>query len=105
MTGGRVAADSREWGRVVLVRGSNRERKGVHMRIKSFFAASGVLAILAAFLAFPASAQQKSGSVAPVCAKRHEENWKAIDLTTHGAKNDAEGSMCQACHGNAAEAR
>ena len=53
------------------------------MRIKSFIAASGALAILAAFLAFPAAAQQKSGPVAPVCAGCHEAQWKAIDLTQH----------------------
>ena len=62
------------------------------MRIKSAIAASGVLALLAAFVAFPAAAQQK-GPVAPVCANCHEAQWKAIDLTQHGAKNDAGGSM------------
>ena len=46
-----------------------------------------------------APAQQK----APVCANCHEAQWRSIDLTPHGAKNDADGSMCQACHGNAAE--
>ena len=73
------------------------------MRIKSFIAASGVLAIFAAFLAAPALAQQQSGPVAPVCANCHEAQWKAIDLSPHGAKNDAQGSMCQACHGDASE--
>ncbi len=73
------------------------------MRIKSILAASGVLAMLAAFLAPPAVAQQTSGPVAPVCASCHEAQWKAIDLSAHGAKNDAQGSMCQACHGNAAD--
>ena len=71
------------------------------MRIKSAIAA-GVVALLAAFVAFPAAAQQK-GQAAPVCANCHEAQWKAIDLTPHGAKTDPEGSMCQTCHGNAAE--
>ena len=74
------------------------------MRIKSFIAASRVLAVLAAFLAFPVLAQQKAATaspVAPVCANCHEAQWTAIDLTPHGAKSDANGSMCQACHGDA----
>jgi DmsE family decaheme c-type cytochrome len=74
------------------------------MRIKSIIAASGVLAILAAFLASPALAQPKpaaGGPVAPVCANCHVDQWNAIDLTPHGAKSDANGSMCQACHGDA----
>ena len=76
------------------------------MRIKSFVAAQGALAILAAFLAAPAFAQSSSaatGPVAPVCANCHEAQWNAIDLTQHGAKSDADGSMCQNCHGSAAE--
>jgi len=36
----------------------------------------------------------------PICANCHEDQWNAIDLTAHGAKNDANGSMCQACHGD-----
>ncbi len=76
------------------------------MRIKSIIAASGVLTILAAFLAVPAFAQAKpaaGGPVAPVCANCHLDQWNAIDLTAHGAKSDANGSMCQACHGDATE--
>jgi DmsE family decaheme c-type cytochrome len=76
------------------------------MRIKSSIAASGILAILAALLAFPVLAQQKAATaspVAPVCANCHEAQWNAIDLTPHGAKSDASGSMCQACHGDASE--
>lgn len=75
------------------------------MRIKSIIAASGILTILAAFLAVPALAQTKpaAGPVAPVCANCHEDQWKAIDLTAHGARSDANGSMCQACHGDASE--
>ena len=76
------------------------------MRLKYSVAACGLAAILATLLAAPAFAQStpaKTGPVAPVCANCHEAQWKAIDLTQHGAKNDADGSMCQACHGNAAE--
>ena len=73
------------------------------MRIKSFVAAAGVTAFVAALLALPAAAQQPTGPVAPVCANCHDAQWRAIDLTPHGAKNDADGSMCQACHGNAAD--
>ena len=56
--------------------------------------------MLAVFLAFPAFAQQQ---FAPVCAGCHEAQWKSIDLSHHGAKSDASGSMCQACHGDASE--
>ena len=76
------------------------------MRIKSFISATFVLAILAACPALPALAQPKSDAtapVAPVCANCHESQWHAIDLTAHGAKTDANGSMCQACHGDASE--
>jgi DmsE family decaheme c-type cytochrome len=76
------------------------------MRINNFVVAFRLLAILAAFLAFPALAQQKAytgSQVAPVCANCHEAQWNAIDLTPHGAKTDASGSMCQACHGDASE--
>ena len=72
------------------------------MRIKAFIATTGVLAIFAAFLAAPAVAQQAapSGTV-PVCVKCHEESNSSILLTAHGAANDANGSACQACHGDA----
>src|SRR5664279_5383934 len=81
-------------------------RKGVSMRFKSFIAMSGAVAAVMAILALPAQAQPKpgaTGAVAPVCANCHEAQWKAIDLTPHGAKSDATGSMCQACHGDASE--
>jgi DmsE family decaheme c-type cytochrome len=64
------------------------------------------LAIAACAASFAASAQQPAAAqtgTAPVCANCHEAQWNAIDLTAHGAKNDASGSMCQACHGNASE--
>src|SRR5689334_24144287 len=43
------------------------------------------------------------GPTQPICANCHESQWHAIDLSPHGAKNDAQGSMCQACHGDASE--
>src|SRR5262245_25588030 len=39
--------------------------------------------------------------VQPVCANCHEDKWHSIDLSQHGAKNDAAGTMCQNCHGDA----
>src|SRR2546421_4647992 len=39
----------------------------------------------------------------PVCAGCHQEAHASIATTHHGAKNDADGSMCQACHGDASE--
>ena len=38
-----------------------------------------------------------------VCAACHERESRTIVMTAHGAKNDAGGSMCQACHGDATE--
>ena len=76
------------------------------MRLKISVAAFGFAALLATLPGAPAFAQStpyKTGAVAPVCANCHEAQWKAIDLTPHGAKNDANGSMCQACHGDATE--
>ena len=75
------------------------------MRFKSLIAITGAVAALAAFLALPAQAQPKPAdkAMAPVCANCHEAQWNSIDLSPHGAKSDADGSMCQACHGNAAE--
>ena len=74
------------------------------MRIKSIIAASGVLAILAAFLAVPAFAQaQQAASNVPICVNCHEKQNSTILLTGHGASNDSSGSMCQACHGDASE--
>ena len=51
-----------------------------------------------------AQAKPATGSqVAPVCANCHEASWKSIDLSQHGARSDASGAMCQACHGDATE--
>ena len=49
------------------------------------------------------AAAQPAQQTAPICANCHEAEWKAIDLSPHGAKSDASGSMCQACHGDASE--
>jgi DmsE family decaheme c-type cytochrome len=56
-------------------------------------------ALVAAFMALgaaPAIAQEK-----PVCATCHEAAHTSTANSLHGAKNDASGSMCQACHGDA----
>ena len=37
----------------------------------------------------------------PICANCHEDSHASIAMTQHGANNDANGSMCQACHGDA----
>jgi DmsE family decaheme c-type cytochrome len=65
-------------------------------------------AAAAAFLALscaPAHAQQPAAGApnTPVCANCHESQWRSTDLSAHGAANDARGSMCQACHGDASE--
>jgi len=39
----------------------------------------------------------------PICANCHEDKWASIIMTAHGARNDAQGSICQACHGDATE--
>jgi DmsE family decaheme c-type cytochrome len=77
---------------------------------------TAVLMLFAAVVATPAMAQSapakpviaapapaKSEPVTPVCAACHEAAHASIALTHHGAKNDASGSMCQACHGDASE--
>jgi DmsE family decaheme c-type cytochrome len=74
------------------------------MRIKSIFMATGLLAALAALAVSPAVAQDKKpGDGTPVCATCHERAHNTILLTAHGAKNDASGAACQACHGDATE--
>ena len=70
------------------------------MRLKSLIATAGAI-VVAALLASPALAQTYSGPTQPICASCHEAQWTSIDLTAHGAKSDASGSMCQACHGDA----
>jgi DmsE family decaheme c-type cytochrome len=72
------------------------------MRFKSFLAATGVVAIVAAFFAAPALAQLQQAPVpSPVCAECHAGAQHSTMLTAHGATNDANGSACQACHGDA----
>jgi DmsE family decaheme c-type cytochrome len=67
---------------------------------------AGLLALVlsAAGLAqSPSYSAKGPAQVQPVCANCHEDKWHSIDLTAHGAKNDANGSMCQTCHGDASE--
>jgi DmsE family decaheme c-type cytochrome len=67
------------------------------MTFKSMIAA--VLATVFALFATPALAQR--ADTTPVCANCHEQAHASTMLTAHGAKQDAAGSMCQACHGDA----
>jgi DmsE family decaheme c-type cytochrome len=73
------------------------------MRFKSNLAAAGLLAAFAVFVAPSALAQQPAASAItkPVCANCHENRHNSIMLTAHGAQNDADGSACQSCHGDA----
>jgi len=50
-----------------------------------------------------AEAAPKPAPTMPVCAACHERQTQSIVFTAHGAMNDAQGSMCQACHGDASE--
>ena len=71
-----------------------------------FLSVVACVTIGVAALISPLHAQQPAqppAPVVPVCANCHEAQWRSIDLTPHGARNDAQGSMCQACHGNASE--
>ena len=70
------------------------------MRLMPMFRRVAFLCILGAGLVTPVAAQQP---VKPVCANCHERQHDTILLTAHGAKNDAGGSMCQTCHGDATE--
>jgi DmsE family decaheme c-type cytochrome len=54
--------------------------------------------LAAAWMALPVVAADT-----PVCAGCHEQAHTSTTMTAHGAKNDASGSMCQACHGDASE--
>ena len=72
------------------------------MLSNKFIAAGWLTAALAAFFALPAFAQQKvAAGVTPVCAECHEQSHNSTMLTAHGANNDANGSACQTCHGDA----
>lgn len=70
------------------------------MRLKSIVAAAALLAGLAVFAVAPVLAQTQAASGAPICANCHEDAWKSTRLTAHGAKNDATGAACAACHSN-----
>ena len=67
------------------------------MRVLSKIAAMAALAL--GLAAPPALAQKEAGT--PVCANCHEQSHASIALGPHGARNDAAGTMCQACHGDA----
>ncbi len=67
------------------------------MRIATILAVTA-LAFPALFAA-PAFAQRPAAT--PVCASCHEKSHTSIEMSHHGTKNDAAGSMCQACHGDA----
>ena len=55
-------------------------------------------ALCALSLSTPVVAQTEK---TPICAGCHEQSHTSIASTAHGAKNDANGSMCQNCHGDA----
>jgi DmsE family decaheme c-type cytochrome len=69
------------------------------MQLKSILAATGLLAAFAVLM--PTSVLAQAAGAKPVCANCHEQANDSIMLTAHGAKNDASGSMCQTCHGDA----
>jgi hypothetical protein len=69
------------------------------MRFKSILAAAALAGAFAAFAAPPALAQAPG----PVCANCHEQAYKSTVLTAHGARNDAAGTACAACHTGIAE--
>ncbi len=83
------------------------------MRLKIAVAEYALGFVVASLLSYPVAAQtpadnkpaayKEAGAVRPVCANCHEDKWNSIDLTPHGAHNDANGSMCQNCHGDATE--
>ena len=52
-------------------------------------------------VAQPAAKAEPKGP--PICANCHEQPHASTVMSAHGAKNDAQGSMCQACHGDATE--
>jgi DmsE family decaheme c-type cytochrome len=60
-----------------------------------------VLAALAAVLTTAPAVAQAPPAATPICATCHEESHRSIAPSHHGARNDAQGSQCQACHGDA----
>ncbi len=86
------------------------------MRLNISFAVHGLGVLFVFFLGGAASAQQPAQAAergrrsrssrrqqSPFRANCHQLEHNSIVLTAHGAKNDANGSMCQACHGDASE--
>jgi DmsE family decaheme c-type cytochrome len=73
------------------------------MRFKSMLAVAGLIGLASAFFAGPLHAQARAvpQEKTPICATCHEQPHNSIALSAHGAKNDAAGTMCQACHGDA----
>ena len=71
------------------------------MRYQSVLAVIGAVVAALAIQCAPAHAQPAKANNTPVCANCHESQWRSTDLSAHGAANDAGGSMCQACHGDA----
>jgi len=69
------------------------------MRVQTLLTALRHAALAAVFIALPALAQQVPPG--PVCANCHAEAYTSTVLTPHGAKNDVNGTMCMACHGDA----
>src|SRR6188508_757493 len=59
----------------------------------------GALWAFACMLSLAAAAQAPAAT--PVCATCHESSHASIAMSHHGARNDAQGSMCQSCHGDA----
>ena len=54
-------------------------------------------------LSFLWSAPVLAQGADPVCVKCHEENNDSVKHTAHGRKNDAKGTGCMNCHGDATE--
>ena len=74
------------------------------MRVKISVATCWLAVMVAMFLGVPFGQQPAAAkSARPLCANCHEDKHASISLDAHGAKNDARGSMCQACHGDAKE--
>ena len=69
------------------------------MRVKTLLTALRHAALAAVLIAMPALAQQVPPG--PVCANCHAEAYTSTVMTPHGAKNDVNGTMCMACHGDA----
>lgn len=76
------------------------------MKLKSAVSVYGFAVLIVFCQGGVALAQQPTGKPdagTPICANCHEDKHASILMTAHGAKNDAQGSMCQACHGDASD--